>query len=639
MSPSEAFDLFLDYCHDTHIDRGYCGALLSPKVTPYGDAPTPVYMMLDQYNGLVQLGPVEKEIKCARWKWRNHQRKPFKTNSFMLLHWPALIRNAGELVYTNPVLAVFLLTFKDTIQQYSPFLLESLQRKYVQDIYKLPGSRDDTGANIYASTDISTSVSPDVEGVVLQDLLNSASKDVNFIGELLRCCSIHYSGMLRAKERYSLGHTIVSKEKVPKDTLDACSRLYLDDTSRCAHSFETLEPKLLHKLCGGHLTPMLREFWVAYHLAIPWNNRPGWQKPYFESVVKQLGVAVLPGEPDLLLINWERWFNYRKSVFQHGPYRDFTYTSGSRKMERSARKFLKALREEVNPKMHEHMARAFALKYPGLRFNPVALSTSVTNTMKKTWDMAEDDLVNAMSVVDTGALRQISMNNNKRVFKKLELGAVRSSSHAYVLPESPSCVVTVEVGGETKYTFRVIHTGRKMYFQPSWDVYPSVCFKRPNYENEHELWHATNLRHGVTVLPNGEGPAYSYELLTSKHVKSGTPQYPEVLEALQKYADFSRSQFRSFISPRRLPLHWTEVEDAAIIKYYRPKRSTEDTENLMAACPTRTMNSISNRARVLRAKLIKSRVFDIDKLPHGQYNATIGKAIAVEMAKYPRGDY
>ena len=226
------------------------------------------------------------------------------------------------------------------------------------------------------------------------------------------------------------------------------------------------------------------------------------------------------------------------------------------------------------------------------------------------------------------------MNCNKRVFKQQNVVAVRSSAHEQIPPNTLQMDMTINIGGSPRYSCRALHTGRKVFFQPSWDVPISSCVRRADHTNEYDLWHPRNLKTGVTVLPDNQGPAFSYAFLTAEDNPAATPGYPEVLEYLERIGKLNKKQFKSLLGGRKPPVHFTEAEDAAIVQYYRPDRTPEDVRKLYTACLTRTPTAISNRARYLRKKLIQKGVYAIEKLPHGQYNATIAKEIAAARKLY-----
>lgn len=617
LSPSRATQLLINYCRAQYLDSGYCGAFLSVPVTPDGPLPVPVSVSLDQHCGLVQTGNLV--FNTSRKHKMSHKPLSFQRNSRVLLHWPALIRNADTLVYSNPVLALFLLTFSKVLEQYSPLLLESLQRKYAHDLRSLPSSFDDNGMTMYPTNVNSAAEYPTAELEVLNRLLADASTVPSFIQELLNNCSAQYFGKPRSKERYSIGRVHTGDGCVPKDAIDACSIIHIDDTSRCSRESVCHSPAQLNKHCCGDLTPMLREFWVAYHLARPWDTSKGWQRRYFAAsgIVKSFGVAVNPNDEELLIINWERWLSYRTAAGYRAPYTRFV-------PEKLTGYVRTSYLNSDGRGMATYLSEAFKSGYPGLHVDLLGgLTKKVLNHLVRAWSVSNP--LDEISIVSIEMLRRFSMNMRKQVFKKEQLRTVYSRGHTLIPNKSLVHDFVITVGDAARFTCRAVHSGRKVYFQPSWDIPNSLSTINPDKVDEYDLWHPKNLKPGVTILPDRAGPAYTFKFLEST---GSIPHKGTITETLRRYDAMNRREFKRLVSGRRSTRAFTEEEDAAIIKYYRPKRSSRAQSTLCRICADRTPTAISSRARVLRRLLLKRRIYSLAKLPHGQYNSNIGKEIA-----------
>ena len=72
---------------------------------------------------------------------------------------------------------------------------------------------------------------------------------------------------------------------------------------------------------------------------------------------------------------------------------------------------------------------------------------------------------------------------------------------------------------------------------------------------------------------------------------------------------------------------WTREEDDAICRYYRPKLTVDDEAALLRICRGRTMRALSRRAKELRTMMIRKGIFDLELLPHRNYNASLGKLV------------
>jgi len=114
-----------------------------------------------------------------------------------------------------------------------------------------------------------------------------------------------------------------------------------------------------------------------------------------------------------------------------------------------------------------------------------------------------------------------------------------------------------------------------------------------------------------------------------------------LLDWLEAYHKKTHREFKALFKkepkrrrgrPRRSNA-FTEEQDAAIIALYRPVMSDEAKNELTAVCGDWTSTAISRRAATLRDSLIAQGVYDINELPHRQYNAPLRRRLKEEKAK------
>lgn len=130
------------------------------------------------------------------------------------------------------------------------------------------------------------------------------------------------------------------------------------------------------------------------------------------------------------------------------------------------------------------------------------------------------------------------------------------------------------------------------------------------------------------------------ELYPNHRIADSIPDWHTQLESWFKraYKEFKRDKHtREVAIPAALAsgvgargIRHTKEGDVVIIALMRPGvlRRSQDLNRIFSACAGRSWRAIRDRASVLRNQLIAEGVYDIEELPHLQYNARIGKAIA-----------
>jgi hypothetical protein len=144
------------------------------------------------------------------------------------------------------------------------------------------------------------------------------------------------------------------------------------------------------------------------------------------------------------------------------------------------------------------------------------------------------------------------------------------------------------------------------------------------------------LKPGVYNTKDGKW-FYTYEFLVkcpSAHL-SERPDLKEFLVGLSRISSrlFSSRLRRSCLTGR--PGHFSCEEDEVITKYYRPGMPAESKELMGNICAGKSGHQISTRAKLIRRNLIAEGVYDLDKLPHLNYNINIQNEIT--LAKLKKG--
>jgi hypothetical protein len=72
---------------------------------------------------------------------------------------------------------------------------------------------------------------------------------------------------------------------------------------------------------------------------------------------------------------------------------------------------------------------------------------------------------------------------------------------------------------------------------------------------------------------------------------------------------------------------WTKEEDDAICQYYRPGMTPNSEAKLLRICRGRSLRAILRRAANIREEMISRGIYDLNKLPHKNYNAKLRKLV------------
>lgn len=546
--------------------------------------------------------------------------------SRICVYWPVLLKEAYDLIYTSIPLAMFLLSFKPLLQMYSSFLVEALQRNYAKCLHRRFAVSLPT---LKQSPSIQQEV-PGAEEVIVRELLEHLSEDEEFIRALQEMCCATYIGVTLRSERRTRLH---AKEKFPLEQVRLSTLLPLVQQKKLLKTPTLPAQKWLPYELFGHaeLPPMVDELLKAFHISKVWRKTEGWQKRYVDNQVNTFGVAMLPVEPGgVLFIDWERWYTYRLSAGYQSPYRNAIRANPYHKNAAS----LGAV-SQYSPLLSDVMLSL----YPDLHRRVTAYGEK-TDHLKRRWgENFNDVMVSAFSIQ-----KLLDFRSRLRKRKETVDGSDKKVTRKYTLKRL-DYVFKLLVGGE-EVECKAVHTGRKLWFIPPWDMsYADIIKKKDRAKGD--LNNPNHLRKGVVVLKDTGETAYDVKFLANRALSPGTPPDPDVIEQLRQIArTLRRSDIKAVVAGNttngtKNPIHFSEYEDDFIIRNFRPNMRTETREALVEACSNRSMGAISQRATILRRRLISQGVYNLDDLPHGRYNHRIKREIdeAKQKAREKREEY
>ncbi len=570
-----------------------------------GTSPVPLLSRLETSSGLSQIGPFMFET------FGNV--KKFQEDTRVLLHWPTLVRSLPTLSFTNPTLALFFLGFRDIIRARAPFVFDVLQRIYAEDIFKSAAEplKSNEGVSVVLARELR--LHP-VERSQLKRAIKALSSDALFISALQAAFHDAYiedPPNIERRKLSSLQRTFpLLKTTLPIAMRRQCSLLYLESEAIGSGILSLVPPtpEDLPLLCRGNLTPLLEELWFAHGLSFPWNGRL--KKEPFQDRIAPLGALLLIGgkqdrsRDTYLCINWELWLAYRTK-------------KGKRKIYNTLIK-AKAPLEDFRPTGVTSKDVLQKLRL-GMDKKYTTLSSISTETMDNTMERCWGNIATRQtSIYSCTALRNISIKAyTARTSLKL--------NSPYESPRPPLAFVTldcrVKLDKERSYYFQVVHTGRTVRIVPEWDM-TNIRLYIPGAPHTERYF-----RPGIAYLPDGYTLSYSVKFLLSS--EDSLPPGEGLKEKLKEFQGMTRKALLSLKNGKPAGYHpkWSKQEDWAIQTKYRPQMSAEAKAELSKVCSTRKPNAISGRARMLRKQLISQGVDDISLLPHGAYNASIGKEI------------
>lgn len=580
----------------------------------------------------------------------------------ILVHWPTLLTQAMDLALLKPELAIFLLGFREVIGLKSPFVLEALTRHYsltAREQVRL------TRVKPYVETldDIDLPISPAAERDSLRAYLNVLASDPVFISTLQQVSAETY---LEVPAKLALRGRSTHFRCVAKSHRDACSMLDLAGPLSCAPKFVRPIPKLpadSTDFSCGHLNWILRELWVAYHLSRRFDNSRAGRDTWEKDIVQNFGVA---SDKNYLIINWERWLGYRNKLKMTPTYLDYVYPRNTVKAKGRKASLFRTLFPRV--------AQQVALDYPRMPASPLNLSSGVRKRLDILWGSEWSDTVVEEGLSNTTVIDLLYLRSLTRMRYKQSLGrrTIRPASGIAKVKADYSPLyyhftiksIDPKTLHKKSYDCTAIHVGRRILFQPSWDLFDARIYKRPKHsegdyayissagmakEHEHTLDKDTGsavkyvLRNGVERLPPNDTLSYRAEVLLDRDFSDTAPRTAEIIQEIRRVSSFTRKMFHNLCAiqlgamsdsddeepkARRSSRGWPYAADLAIKLLYRPGMTEEDTVKLLEACNPKTLYDIAHRACYLRKELIAKGVYDVNELPRSRYSAKLLREIS-----------
>lgn len=203
----------------------------------------------------------------------------------------------------------------------------------------------------------------------------------------------------------------------------------------------------------------------------------------------------------------------------------------------------------------------------------------------------------------------------------------------------------ISQAGGASFQFRAIYRGNSVAISPAWEKdFEEEFFQNRNYKRDGagELV----LREGIYL--NAATREYYYSL--GRYLSyEGTPtaEYTQLREWLRTLLeDMTRDQFAFMLqAAKRNPTNevhvprgaakrailpgklFTDEADKIIIHHLRPGKMVDVLVALERIRQPKDKREVSQRAFLLREKLIAEGVYDMDELPHTNYSATLGKRL------------
>lgn len=153
-----------------------------------------------------------------------------------------------------------------------------------------------------------------------------------------------------------------------------------------------------------------------------------------------------------------------------------------------------------------------------------------------------------------------------------------------------------------------------------------------------------SMKSGVTYVEAYDSYFYSYDMLLDlKDLPDNPLRKSRILREWMRSIDVMPSrQFQLLqagvrkelvVQQKRKPgyslkgVTWTREEDDAICRYYRPGMTIDDEARMLRICRGRNVRALLRRATELRKEMIAKGIYDLGKLPHRNYNATLRKLV------------
>jgi len=269
--------------------------------------------------------------------------------------------------------------------------------------------------------------------------------------------------------------------------------------------------------------------------------------------------------------------------------------------------------------------------------------------IEKLWGDDSIEFVLFLSV--EGLSRRMAQANRMEAVRKYKK---RSGGSLPTGPKTPRIHVLetpalLERGSETM-RFEVIRRPSGLFWGVPWDISSTLHYDLPNvgdislYAKSAPLPRKTTMKKGVTYVEAYDRYFYSFDFLVECRELPDNPviHCGELRDWMKTLSDMPARQFNLLqagvrkdlvVQQRRKPgstlrgVSWTKEEDDAIKELYRPNMSERDEARLLSICRGRKMRAVMRRATQLRKEMVADGIYDLDSLPHRNFNASLLKLV------------
>jgi hypothetical protein len=287
-------------------------------------------------------------------------------------------------------------------------------------------------------------------------------------------------------------------------------------------------------------------------------------------------------------------------------------------------------------KMKDHWASQYPLlmEHSGASFSP-----------ETTWPDSEFGDVYAVPVSAFEHYRQVGRRLESMRSHRKTVG----ERNIVTVPRRPILRQVVQLflgpikeAGSSTFTVRAVFRHGVVYFSPAWEAgLDSNFFYARNYEKD-----TNNLIDGI-ILNEATGEYYYTLARYFTFEGTETSKYSELKYSLKDYLEgMTKEQFRfmyrsfknspsiaGFVprSPRiksvKDIVFFVPEEDQIIITGLRPGNLSAVLTSVLQVDPKKTRADVLHRSHELRNQLIEGGVYELDKLPHLNYSAKLGKRL------------
>ena len=544
---------------------------------------------------------------------RPHTESPLTEDNWVLIHWPTVLEKIDTAFDLGQYSTVAILWhFREVLFRRSVVFHDLLQRKIAQHLtYRyFPLTESEKEKRGYV--DLS-----DPEEEVFKSLRTSVISTPRTMDAL----------------RWSFRHTLL-----PRGTNDKIVYKLLPDRRMRTLIFEKLSGAVPSE-CSIFSATALLKMWrqlecvrVARRVSGsgfgPSTLSPDLKELFYAFHLRRVDLGVARLTANTLAINLSKYVPYRtrltsyyKNLVGSSDYRDIEKTCGR------VRDYFESIFEPL-------VVHGAAPLYRG--------------RIESLWGDAA--LEHVLFLSNDGITRRLSQANRMEEVRASKTSQPKTPGGAktprlYVMASPPLMDI-----GYDEMRFEMIRRPRGVFWSVPWEMpfwvnHEPVSARGVRMSSEQpNLPRKGELRRGVTYVEAFDKYFYSLEMLKNltelpknpvresvtlyrwmSHISAMPPKQFRLLQAgLRK--DLVAQQQRAPGKSLR-GTTWTREEDDAIKLYYRPGMNYADEAVLQGICRGRTQRAIMRRATELRNSMIESGIFDIDLLPHRNYNAKLRKLV------------